>query len=164
MHGNNRCLFSDLHKLHKGQNIDFLMLNLMFTLQSLLTSPRHSSTANVVLSHLKLFSLSHSVRHTTFGRTLLDEGSARRRDLYLATHNTHKRQISIPKARFEPSIPASNRPQTLTFRPIGHSDQLPMIQEELIFAWIIATKFEITQFQTAVLNQWLHVIVPWPVV
>jgi hypothetical protein len=30
-------------------------------------------------------------RHTTLGRTLLDEGPARRRDLYLTTHNTHKR-------------------------------------------------------------------------
>ena len=28
-------------------------------------------------------------RYTTFGRTPLDEWSARRRDLYLTTHNTH---------------------------------------------------------------------------
>jgi hypothetical protein len=34
-------------------------------------------------------------RHTTLGRTPLDEGPARRRDLYLTTHNTHKRQISM---------------------------------------------------------------------
>jgi hypothetical protein len=30
-------------------------------------------------------------RHTTIDRTPLDEGSTRRRDLYLITHNTHKR-------------------------------------------------------------------------
>jgi hypothetical protein len=35
-------------------------------------------------------------RHTTFGRTPLDEGPARRRDLYLTTHNTHNRQTSSP--------------------------------------------------------------------
>jgi hypothetical protein len=29
-----------------------------------------------------------TLRHTTLGRTPLDEGSARRRDLYLTTHNT----------------------------------------------------------------------------
>ena len=35
-------------------------------------------------------------RHITLGRTPLDEGPARRRDLYLTTHNTHKRQTSMP--------------------------------------------------------------------
>jgi hypothetical protein len=50
--------------------------------------------------------------HTTLGRTPLDEGSARRRDLCLTRHNTHKRQISIPSPGFEPTIPASKRPQT----------------------------------------------------
>jgi hypothetical protein len=35
-------------------------------------------------------------RHTTLDRTPLDEGSARRRDLYLTTHNIHKRQTSMP--------------------------------------------------------------------
>ena len=32
-----------------------------------------------------------TLRHTIRGRTPLDEWSARRRDLYLKTHNTHKR-------------------------------------------------------------------------
>jgi hypothetical protein len=54
----------------------------------------------------------HTLRHTTLGRTPLDEGSARRRDLYLTTHNTQKRQTSKPPAGFEPTIPASERPQT----------------------------------------------------
>ena len=38
------------------------------------------------------------LRHTTLGRTPLDEWTARRRDLYQTTHNTHKRQTSIPPA------------------------------------------------------------------
>ena len=55
---------------------------------------------------------SYKVRHTTIGRTPLDEWSARRRDLYLTTHNTHKRQTTMPAAGFETSIPPSERQQT----------------------------------------------------
>ena len=51
-------------------------------------------------------------RHTTLGRTPLDEWSAWRRDLYLTTLNTHKTQTSRPPAVFEPTIPASKRPQS----------------------------------------------------
>jgi hypothetical protein len=50
--------------------------------------------------------------HTTLGRTPLDEWSTWRRDLYLTTHSTHKRQTSMPPAVFKPTIPASERPQT----------------------------------------------------
>ena len=49
---------------------------------------------------------------TTLGRTPLDGWSARGRDLYLTTHNTHKRQTSLPQEGFEHSIPQSERPQT----------------------------------------------------
>ena len=49
---------------------------------------------------------------TTVGRTPLDEGPARHRDLYLTTHNTHNRQTSIPPVGFEPTILGSERPQT----------------------------------------------------
>jgi hypothetical protein len=51
----------------------------------------------------------HSISHTTLGRTPAD---VRHRDLYLTRHNTHKRQTSIPLSRFEPAVPASDRPQT----------------------------------------------------
>ena len=56
-------------------------------------------------------------RHTTLGRTPLDEWLARRRDLYLTTHNTHNRQTPMPPAGFEPTISACERPQTA--RPLG---------------------------------------------
>ena len=56
--------------------------------------------------------LDHTKRRTTVGRTPLDEWSARRRDLYLTTHNTHNRQTSMFPTGFEPTIPASKRPQT----------------------------------------------------
>jgi hypothetical protein len=57
-------------------------------------------------------SLSHSFTHTTVERNLLDAWSIRCTNLYLTTHNTHKWQTSMPPARFEPAIPASERPQT----------------------------------------------------
>jgi len=56
-------------------------------------------------------SRSHS-RHSTLGRTYLDEWSARRRDRYPTTQNTHNRQTSMPSAGFEPIIPETERSQT----------------------------------------------------
>ena len=56
--------------------------------------------------------LDHTQRRTTVGRTPLDEWSARRRDLYLTTHNTHNRQTSMRLLGFEPTISAGERPQT----------------------------------------------------
>ena len=53
-----------------------------------------------------------TLSHTTLGRNPLGELSVLRRDLYLAKHNTRKWQASIPPAGFEPTIPASERPQT----------------------------------------------------
>ena len=47
--------------------------------------------------------LVHTRRRNTVGRTPLDQWSARRRDLYLTTHNTHMRQTSMYLAGFEPT-------------------------------------------------------------
>jgi len=55
---------------------------------------------------------SHSVRHTTLGRSPLDEWSAWRRDFNLTRHNIQKIHTSMPPAGFEPALPASERPQT----------------------------------------------------
>ena len=52
--------------------------------------------------------LDHTQRCTTVGRTPLDERSARRRDLYLTTHDTYNRQISMPPVGFEPKISADS--------------------------------------------------------
>jgi hypothetical protein len=38
---------------------------------------------------------SHLIKPTTFGRATLEKYSARLGDLYLTTHITHRRQISI---------------------------------------------------------------------
>jgi hypothetical protein len=50
----------------------------------------------IYMEHLFLMFLDHTRRRTTVGRTPLNEWSARRRDLYLTTHETHNRQISMP--------------------------------------------------------------------
>jgi hypothetical protein len=55
--------------------------------------------------------IDHTQRRTTVGRTLLDEWSARRQDLYLTTYNTHNRQTSMHPAEFEPTISVGERPQ-----------------------------------------------------
>jgi hypothetical protein len=69
-----------------------------------------------------------TLRHTTLGRTPLDEWSAWRRGLYLTTYNTYNRRTSMPPAGFEPTIPASERPHnhaygkaTLELEPTQHS-------------------------------------------
>jgi hypothetical protein len=68
----------------------------------------------------------HTYTHThTISRTPQDEESARNRDLHLKTHNTHKKQVSMPPAGFETAIPASERPQTHTLdRAATGIDQL----------------------------------------
>jgi len=55
--------------------------------------------------------LTHFFRHNTLGTHPLDKRSTWWRDIYLTTHNTHKRQISVSPAGFETEIPASERPQ-----------------------------------------------------
>ena len=68
-------------------------------------------------AHYRRFTI--TLRHTTLIRTTLDKSSARHRDLYLTIHNTHKRQAFMPPTGFEPTIPASVRPQNQTIDP-GH--------------------------------------------
>ena len=82
----------------------------------------HGATAHSVprLHHYRGFMI--TIRHTTVGRTPLDEWSARRRDLYLSTHNTHMTQTSIPPVGFEPAIPANERVGDPRLRPCGNRD------------------------------------------
>jgi hypothetical protein len=59
------------------------------------------------------------LRHITLGRTPLDEWSARCRDLYLTTHNTHKKRISITWS-CNLSKPVAAEPR---LRPCDHCNQ-----------------------------------------
>ena len=56
--------------------------------------------------------LDHTQRRIIAGRTPLGALSARRRDIYLTTHNTHNRETSMPLVGFEPTISGGERPQT----------------------------------------------------
>ena len=47
----------------------------------------------IYMEHLFLMFLDHTQWRTTVGRTPLEEWWARRRDLYLTTHDTHNRQL-----------------------------------------------------------------------
>jgi len=67
----------------------------------------------------------------------MDERSARHRELYLTTHNTHKRQTSMPLVGFEPTIPASKWMQTYAAldcvaTATGREKFLPQIQKQFI--------------------------------
>ena len=58
---------------------------------------------------------------TTVGKTPLDEWLARRRDLFLTTHNTHNRQTAVG---IEPTILAGELLQTYALDPRGHWGRL----------------------------------------
>ena len=65
----------------------------------------------MVSSFKRLLLVDYTKRRTTVGRTPPDEWSALRRDLYTRTQHTQQRDIHAP-AGFEPTISASERPQT----------------------------------------------------
>ena len=96
------CLFIKVTFLYGSEVCNFLFSFPGVTAPSGLGSP-----------HYRGFKI--TLRRTTFGRTPLDEWSTRRRDLYLSTNNPQKRQTSIPPVGFEPTIPASGRPQSHAF-------------------------------------------------
>ena len=60
--------------------------------------------------------LDHTQRRTAVGWTPPDEGSPRRRDIYLTTHNIQNRQTSMPPVGFELIISAGERPQPYALR------------------------------------------------
>ena len=68
-------------------------------------SPKWATPSSLSRLHV------HMVKHITFCRSPLDERSAPSRDLYLTSHNNHKRQTSMSSERFKPAIPSSEQPQ-----------------------------------------------------
>ena len=82
-----------------------------FPVQHILTHRR--LTSSIYMEHPFLMFLDHTQRRSTVGRTPLDEWSARRRDIYLTTQNTHNRQTSMPQWDSNPrSQQASGRRPT----------------------------------------------------
>ena len=80
--------------------------------QQRFAGPTNISGPPRAMTFLFLRFLNHTQQRTTVSMTPLDELSARRRDLFLTTHNTHNRQASMPLVVFEPTISAGERPQT----------------------------------------------------
>ena len=84
---------------------------------------------------------SHSIRHSTLGRTPLDEWSAHHRDLYLTTYS---RQTPMPLAGFKPTIPPRKLPQirTLDHMAIGIHCSVIILPVN----WLIAQPLKIHYF------------------
>jgi hypothetical protein len=81
-------------------------------------------------------SRSHSDIHTTLGTTPLDELWAPHRDLFLAIHNNHNRQIPITPAGFEHAIPPSERPQTHVLDRVTTGISIPkLLNIKLLFLY-----------------------------
>jgi len=85
--------------------------------------------------------LDHKQRRTTVGRTPLEEWSARRRDLYRTTHNTHNRQTSMPPVGFEAAA-------DLRLRPRGHWDRQSgtLCSINLIYLWYQTPRLAVAWF------------------
>jgi len=90
--------------------------------------------------HFRCFEITD--RSTTLGMTSLDDGSARRRDLYLTTHAIHKRQIYVHPAVFEPAVPGSERPQTYTLDRAATDVDLALQNSNII--GVLVRKFVIS--------------------
>jgi hypothetical protein len=59
----------------------------------------------------------------TLGRTPLEEWSVRRKDLYLTTHNPHKRQTSMPPGGIRTHNPSKWMTEDPHLKPRGHCDR-----------------------------------------
>jgi len=77
--------------------------------------------------------------HITFGRTPLDEWSARRKDLYLTTHNIHNRQTSMPAVGFESAILAGERPQTYALDRAANGTDISQVHSLNIISTFYST-------------------------
>ena len=96
---------------HTTESITYKLRNCIRKLSLVFFYGTCSPIAGCDLPIIQVFR-DHTQRRTTVGRTPLDEWSARRRDLYLTTHNIHNRQTSMPPVGFEPKISAGERTQT----------------------------------------------------
>jgi hypothetical protein len=82
-----------------------------------------------------LVSLDHTQTHTTVSRTPLDEGSARRRDLYLTTQTLYKRQKNPCSGEIRTHDPSKRSAADPRLRPRGHWDHY-----ENIIIWKVFRK------------------------
>jgi hypothetical protein len=99
-------------------NIHGATIKKMFVCLSLARQPPRWARASSFMRFLD-----YTKRRTRNGRTLLDEWSARRRNLYLTTHNTHNRQTSITPGGIRTLDLSRWTAVDLRLRPRGHWDR-----------------------------------------
>ena len=73
--------------------------------------------------HLITLNDTHARTQYTLDGTPLDEGSARRRGLYLTKHNTQNRQISIPPGGIQTHNASNREPADMRIRARDHRDR-----------------------------------------
>ena len=108
---------------------------------TIFVSPHGATALSWRGPHYRGFTI--AFKHTTVGRTHLDEWSARRRDLYLTTHNIHKRQDMHVPGGFRTSnvskVAAADPPLRLRGHWIGLILHIlwiyRVIQEESALLW-----------------------------
>jgi hypothetical protein len=88
--------------------------------------PPHDTTEPSGSGDLHYRDLTNTLRHITLGRNL-------------TTHNTHNRKPSMSPARFEPAIPASERPKNHALdraaNGIGFQSIYVLVNFLYVFAW-----------------------------
>ena len=85
--------------------------------------------------------LDHTQQRSTVSRIPLEEWSARHRDLYLTTHNTHKRQTSMPPGGIWTHDLSKRAAADLRLRPRGYWDWHVKKIHVLIYQWIFYAPF-----------------------
>jgi hypothetical protein len=95
------------------------------------------------------------IRHTTLGRIPLDEWSARRRDLYLTAHITHKRQTFMSLGGIRNRNPSKRAAADSRLRPRGHRDPhcvpTSLAVPQAVRRLLLAAKTKV-RFQTALIQ------------
>ena len=109
-------------------------------------------TQAIASSYLRF--LDHIQRLTTFGRTPLDEWSARRTDPHLTTHNT---QTSMPPVGFEPTISADKRPQNYALNHMATGIEI-YIYIYIYISIFVCVCFNIISLPAEMTIKWTHSI------
>jgi len=101
-------------------------------------------------------SVSISFRHTAVGKTPLDEWSARPETSDI-THNTQKRQISMPTAGFEPTIPVSEPLQT---HDLDHAASGIGFFKKWIINFFVSLWYAYHRLKSIGVNKYLQLLAP----
>jgi hypothetical protein len=113
-----------------------------------LTSSTYLFTAGVEFVYFHLIALTHN----TFGRTSLDEGSTRRRDLYLTTQTLYKTNIHAPGG-IRTHDPSKRSAADLSVRPRSQWDR-PLLDFDIkyVVCYMLSCFFGFSTYLTGKLG------------